>query len=289
MQDFNFHTHTYRCKHADQDYLDEEYVIDFIKAGYKQIAFTDHCPEKNKIDTRKKMRMEYSQKDEYLNSIKILKEKYKDRIEIFSGFEIEYLPGEEENLKELKDETDILILGQHFVYDKSKQNLVIIGKQDFNDDDLIRYSEYIEKAAELKIPNIIAHPDFYMQRRKTFGKIEEEIANRICRAAEKYNIVLEININGVYKHTYFENKIENNDPYEKQKERLINVEYPCKAFWNIAKNYDIKVLYGIDAHYKDQIKNSRKTMELTNELLGKEIIDNLNFVKEFDINEKIFK
>ena len=48
MQNFNYHTHTYRCKHADMDYSDEDYVLDYIKAGFKKFAFTDHCPEKKK-------------------------------------------------------------------------------------------------------------------------------------------------------------------------------------------------------------------------------------------------
>lgn len=280
MQNFNYHTHTYRCKHADLDYSDEEYVLDYIKYGFKKIAFTDHCPEKNKIDTRPKMRMDYSQKDEYLKSIKNLREKYKEKIEILTGFEVEYLPGEEENLRELKDDTDILILGQHFVYDDKKEKLLILGKHDFTDKELLRYAEYIEKASELKIPNIIAHPDFYMQNRDNFGKIEEEVAHRICKTAEKNNIILEININGVHKKTYRNNKTLNNDPIEVQRKRLSNVEYPCKDFWNIAKEYNIKVLYGIDAHYKCQIANFEKTLKLTNELLGDEILSKLNFIKE---------
>lgn len=57
---------------------------------------------KEKIDKRSNMRMEYSQIDEYLASIQRLKEKYYDKIEIETGFEIEYLPGQEENLFELK-------------------------------------------------------------------------------------------------------------------------------------------------------------------------------------------
>ena len=102
MQKFNYHTHTYRCGHADDNMMDEEYVKEFIEKGFKKIAFTDHCPEKEIIDKRKNMRMDYSQIDEYLESIKCLKKKYKDKIEIQTGFEIEYLPGQEENLVELK-------------------------------------------------------------------------------------------------------------------------------------------------------------------------------------------
>ena len=102
MQNFNYHTHTYRCGHTQKDMTDEDFVNEFIKKGFKKIAFTDHCPQKQSIDKRKNMRMEYSQINEYLDSIKYLKDKYKDKIEIESGFEIEYLPGEEENLLELK-------------------------------------------------------------------------------------------------------------------------------------------------------------------------------------------
>ena len=50
----------------------------FIQKGFTKIAFTDHCPEKEEIDHRKNMRMKYSEKDEYLNSIKLLKYFYLD-------------------------------------------------------------------------------------------------------------------------------------------------------------------------------------------------------------------
>ena len=277
MQNFNYHTHTYRCGHADLDYTDEQYIIDLIKMGFKKMAFTDHCPEKIEIDKRPNIRMKYSQKMEYLKSIKNLKEKYADKIEIYSGYEVEYLPGEEDNLKELKNETDKLILGQHFIYDDNK-NLRIFGRADFTDKELIRYAEYIDKAMELKIPNIIAHPDIYMMKGEKFGKIEEKVAHMICKSAEKYNIPLEINLNDIFYKTYFENKKLNNFSIEKQKEKLINVQYPCKDFWKVATNYKIKVVYGIDAHYKGQIALWNELLELAHQILGDEIINNLCFI-----------
>lgn len=57
MQNFNYHQHTYRCGHADLDMLDEEYVTEYIKMGFEKIAFTDHCPEKNEIDSKENVRM----------------------------------------------------------------------------------------------------------------------------------------------------------------------------------------------------------------------------------------
>ena len=96
MQRFNYHTHTYRCGHADNNMSDEDFVKLFVKKGFNKIAFTDHCPEKEIIDNRKNMRMKYSEKDEYLSSVKELKEKYKDN----NNQEIK---GLEEHIKNLEE------------------------------------------------------------------------------------------------------------------------------------------------------------------------------------------
>ena len=279
MQNFNYHSHTYRCMHSDQDMSDEDYIKDYINMGFKKIAITDHCPEKNVIDTRPRVRMSYDQREEYLQSIRKLKEKYKNQIEIKVGYEVEYLPGEEKNIKELKDETDILVLGQHFIYNNDKE-LRILGKCDYTDDELVEYARYIEKALELNIPDIIAHPDLYMQRRKIFGKIEIEVANIICKAAEKYKIPLEINLNNIFQRTFNENRILNNLPLEEQRKKLINVQYPRREFWEIASNYNINIIYGIDAHYRGQIPVWNELIQLANEIIGENTINKLKFIED---------
>lgn len=278
MQTFNYHTHTYRCGHADLNLKDEEYVKEFIKMGFKKIAFTDHCPEKNENDKRPNIRMEYTQRKEYLDSINKLKEKYADKIEIESGYEVEYLPGEEENLMELKQETDKLILGQHFIYDDNKE-LKIFGATVFSDEDLIQYAKYIEKAMELGIPDIIAHPDIYMLSRESFGKVEEKATNMICSAAEKYQIPLEINLCKIFNRIYFEGKKLTIPTNKERKEKIATVKYPCQGFWKVAANYNIKVLYGIDAHFKEQIQVSNELIQLANEIIGEETINKLNFIE----------
>ena len=280
MQKFNYHSHTYRCGHADLDMKDEEYVLEYIKMGFKKVAFTDHCPQKNKIDKRPNMRMDYNQKEGYVSSINKLKEKYANQIEIESGYEIEYLPGEEENLKELKREVDKIILGQHFVYDDDKK-LKIFGKEnDITNEELIRYAEYLDKAMELGIPDIIVHPDVYMLNRNEFGVAEAKVAEMICKSAEKYNIPLEINMAKVFNYSYYENKDFDNLPIDKQKEMLSKVLYPCRGFWEIATKYDIKVLYGIDVHHRGQISKANDLIKLTEQVIGKDIINKLEFIKE---------
>lgn len=275
MQKFNYHSHTYRCGHADLDMQDEEYIHEYIKMGFKKIAITDHCPHKKEIDTRPNIRMEYGQKEEYLNSINNLKEKYANEIEIQTGYEVEYLPGEEENIKELKKETDKIILGQHFIYGNDNK-LKYLFDDNFSDEELIRYGLYIEKALELGIPDIIAHPDYYMCTRKEFGEIEEIVANIICRAAKKYNVPLEINLYKIFSRI----NTTNIELIEKQKEKLPEVLYPCKGFWEVAAKYNIKVLYGLDVHHRGQITLYKELVETANEIIGKNIIKKLNFIDE---------
>lgn len=265
MQNFNYHTHTYRCGHADRTMMDEEYVIELIKQGFKKIAFTDHCPEKEVIDKRTNMRMKYSEKEGYLDSIKKLKQKYSDVIEIESGYEVEYLPGQEQNLLELKNEVDKIVLGQHFIYDSDNKSLKIFRHHNFTDEDIIKYANYIDNAMEKNIPDIIVHPDLYMLSRDTFGEIEAKVAHIICKSAEKHNIPLEINLS---------------DPFLYSCNHKYKIRYPSKEFWQIATNYNIKVLYGIDAHFKEQIRGYKQSVEIANKIIGEETIKKLNFIKK---------
>lgn len=264
MQDFNYHSHTYRCKHSDASINDEEYVILFIEKGFKKICFTDHCPFKETIDYRRNMRMDYSQKDDYYRSIKQLKEKYKDIIEIEVGFEIEYVPGLDSYLKELKNETNKLILGQHFVIDKSGQ-IKFIGWGNADNDDLVNYATCIEKAMQANLIDILAHPDLFMLGKSKFGNTEEKITHMICKAAEKYQIPLEINL------TWASMVLSN---------KASKIEYPNKEFWKIASQYNIKTLYGVDAHFREQIYNYEDSIKLVNKHLGEGIINKLNFIEK---------
>ncbi len=265
MQKFNYHTHTRRCGHADNNMTDEDFVKLFIKKGFTKVAFTDHCPEKERIDFRENMRMKYNEKDNYLNSIKSLKEKYKNIIEIETGFEVEYLPGQEENLFELKNETDKIILGQHFIYDENNE-LKFLRKQKFNDEDALKYAEYIRTAIKKQIPDIIAHPDVYMLSRDNYTGVDEKVAHIICSTAEKYEIPIEINLS--QPNLFIIGEIE-------------NIVYPCKEFWKIASEYkNLKVIYGVDAHFEYQIMNYEKAIEIANKHIGQNIIDKLHFCNE---------
>ena len=46
-------------------------------------------------------------------------------------------------------------------------------------------------------------------------------------------------LNNIFANTYYENRILNNEPVEKQRPKLVNVSYPCKAFWEIVSHRSI--------------------------------------------------
>ena len=101
MNKNNYHTHTARCYHASGK--DEEYVKAAIKAGIKELGFSDHTPWHYDSSFKATMRMPESQLDDYIESIRYLKEKYKDRILLIGKVDINTCPS-------LYDKADIMFL-----------------------------------------------------------------------------------------------------------------------------------------------------------------------------------
>ncbi len=268
LQIFNYHGHTYRCRHADGTITDEEWVKEYIRAGFKEIAFTDHVPQRTVIDTRKRMRMDYSEKDEYLKSINALKEKYKDKIDIKVGFEIEYLPEHLEELKELKQECDFLVIGQHYIYDRKNKEVKVFNEKVtpvYTDEEMMEYYTNIKEAVENGLTKIIVHPEMYVFARNSFGEHEEKIARKIVSLAEKYDLTLEINLMDVFKY---------------MSGRLNRITYPSREFWKIVSKTNVKVIYGVDVHYRGQLRSYKEMVKFVRTYLGKDIVDNLNFVQD---------
>ena len=72
----NYHTHTTRCMHATGS--DEEYVLSAIKGGYQILGFSDHTPWKYRTDYVADMRMLPEELPGYVESLRMLREKYHD-------------------------------------------------------------------------------------------------------------------------------------------------------------------------------------------------------------------
>lgn len=235
--EYCYHTHTYRCGHASGK--DEEYVLAAIENGYKEIGFTDHVFLPGYI--QEGIRGNYEQLEEYISSINALKEKYKNQIKIHVGFECEYLPKFEQYYKELlsKNKVEYLIQGQHlFINDEDK--LEWYFRKDISEDRIEKYADDLIKGMESKLFSYVAHPDVYVTPFSSWTPFLEKIAHKICSAAERLDMPLEINLGGLNP----ENKL------------MINLRYPLDEFWKAASQYKIRVFIGLDAHKPEKFKTS---------------------------------
>ena len=226
MPDFNLHTHTARCRHAVGS--DEAYVQAAIKAGFKVLGFSDHCPFACLRDQRDRMNIE--EKAGYLNSIASLKDKYRDQITILTGYEFEYFPSLRQELQERRDETDYMILGNHYLTP---------GGMDFceaaEDESVLLYARRIAAALAEGGADYVAHPEYFLLSRDHWSPACDEAARIICAAAVNAEVPLEINLKGM-KH----GKLAYREGWR--------YAYPWARFWEIAGTFGCTAVYGMDAH-----------------------------------------
>ena len=251
----NYHTHTKRCGHAVGS--DEQYVLSAIEAGLDELGFSDHMPYPDKVNPGD--RMHYDQMDEYIESILSLKEKYKDKIKIYVGFEFEFFPERLEYYQYIRSKVDYCIVGQHY------KILDEYGYDYFcNDDDMSTYADQVIQAMESGLIKFVAHPEYFMLGRKNWSEACDTVAHRICASAEKLQIPLEINLKGTKYGKEIYNGVE-------------SYKYPNLHFWKIASQYKIKAIVSADAHAPIYLQELDffKTMEKDFIELGIEIMDHL--------------
>ena len=225
MPDYLFHVHTWRCGHAS-DEPDEAYIRKAVALGAKYIIFTDHAPFPGNPFTN---RMTYEQLDEYIASLKYLKEKYRHRIVIKTGLEIEYLPSFRDYYEELRANKalDVLMLGQHhyeifrghYCFYDSKEAYLGLGNA-------------LLEGMKTGVFDVVAHPDRIFKAHNHWCKAFDRLSERIITTAIHHNVYLEKNARSM-------SRLQTND-YRPE-------------FWKLVPA-DAKIIYGCDAHSTAELK-----------------------------------
>jgi histidinol-phosphatase (PHP family) len=231
----NYHTHTYRCKHAHGTI--EEYIEAAIERKVVALGISDHTPLP---DNRwLAVRMHIDELQAYSDEIDMAKLKYQHQIYIMKGMECDWAPQYTDFYQQVlldKYKFDYLIGAAHWFPCNDKWELAFAID---NPEQLIAYAEFYAQAIACGLFSFMAHPDVFCAN-YDWDDVAAEGSHIILQAAQDYNVPLEINGYG----------------FRKQKSKLPSGErigYPYHKFWELACNYDIKVFCNSDAHLPEDV------------------------------------
>lgn len=259
----NYHTHTWRCMHAEGDVPD--YVEAARKAGLTELGFSDHVPHP---DGRWPLyRMNYEELDGYAGLVREAGRAEEGRaggIRIFLGLECEYA---EDLFGYYHDELlgergfDYLAAGIH-VYSHEGRWRDSFAIRDFRA--LSAYVRQVEKAVSSGLFAFLAHPDVFSNGYLPWDASAEAAARDICAACESAGLPMEVNGNGLRKGLV---------PAPEGLRR----PYPHPRFWEIAAEYRVKAIAGSDAHAPADVADGLSECGRIAEYFGIEVLDSLAF------------
>ena len=245
----NYHSH---CSFCDGRAPLEEFVKEAITQGFYSYGVSSHAP----LPFPTQWTMEWEQMEAYLDEFKNLRSKYADEIELYVGLEIDYL-NEESNpsvarFTELP--LDYRIGSVHLLYDAAGEVVDIdcspaVFKErvdrHFNGDVLrvVRmYFDRLFRMVELGGFDILGHADKMHYNASCYhpGLLDEPWYEALMKdyfslvASRGY--LVEINTKA----------------YDS-----LGTFYPNSRYWELMKEYQIKVLVNSDAHYPERINAGR--------------------------------
>jgi len=256
----NFHTHTWRCKHATGT------VKDYVDAAISQVGATgrspllgisDHTPLPDNRWSH--VRMDMSELDAYEEEFK---EVESDDIILLKGLECEWDPVYEGFYRdELLGERnfDYLIGAIHYIK--------VMGDWGYLSEirtprHLIQYAEVMIETMRTGLFSFIAHPDGFGAGYKKWDNNAIACAVDILEAAEELNIPLEINGYGLRKDLILTPEGKRN-------------LYPWLNFWELAGNYNIKAICNSDAHRPEDVNASIKECREIADRFNIELIEDI--------------
>ena len=259
------HTHTHYCLHASGE-LAEEYVRKAIEKGFTMYSFTEHLPLPESFlasfpyteETKNELALLDDDLDGYFREMLALKKKYKDRIQLLIGLEIDYLPTETAYLRMmLKEYGSFLedgLLSVHILEGTAGFRCVDLDPADF-EEGLIGYYGSYEKTqlayyravkealmADLGLykPKRISHltlchkfQHYFHQAGKTGEKVRAAVMDLLLYMKE-HGYSLDVNMAGLFKEYCRE-------------------PYPAPWILQAAKQLKIPLVYGSDAHAVEQV------------------------------------
>ena len=222
---YNFHTHTARCHHATG--TEREYIERAIAGGLTEMGFSDHIPFLCADGTETRFRVQIAEVEDYVGTLRALREEYRDRIAIHIGFECEYYRADFKRMlsSAVAWGAEYLILGQHFCEDESNGAPPSTAAS-FCDNEaaLAYYVDTVSEGLRTGVFTYLAHPDVF--RYTANEQIYRREMSRLILTAKAEDVPLELNFLGIRGRRH----------------------YPTPMFWEMVGELDAPVTFGFDAH-----------------------------------------
>lgn len=227
----DLHNHTTLCHHASGSM--DEYITKAIDLGIDIYGFSCHSP----MDFDPSYRMKLEELPLYCQMVEKIQNKYKNKIEILLGLEVDFIDTREDLLKKeiFQYPFDYLIGSVHFLGDWGFDNPEFMGEYAKRNiqECWEKYLYSITKMAKSGLFQIVGHFDLL----KIFGYIPtqkcHQYIQKTLEVIKNHEMILEINASGLRK------------PIQEQ--------YPSVEILTMAKKIGVQITFGSDSHSVEQV------------------------------------
>ncbi len=190
----DYHTHTPRCKHAVGPM--EGYVEKAIAIGLEEIGFSDHNPLPNGLGSN--VRMDERELDAYVADVLKLRERYRGKIAVRLGLEMDYVEGLDDYLEKQRraHPWDYVIGSVHYLDRACKQ---ISWPRNFAGDIHTIYERYytlVRQLARTGFYDIVAHFDLPKRSAQDATEREAAAVTQTLKEVARVGMCIEINTSG---------------------------------------------------------------------------------------------
>jgi histidinol-phosphatase (PHP family) len=193
----DYHMHTPLCKHAAGPM--EDYIERAIELGLCEVGFADHNPLPGGRSAN--VRMSEAELDYYVERVTELRFRYRGKIDVMLGLEMDYVEGLEGYLEQqlAKYPWDYVIGSIHFLDKDCRESS---WPRNYGGDAQPLYARYfglMRRMAASGLCDIVAHFDVTKRSGCPPGEREAEDITRTLEEIKAADISLEINTSG-YRH-----------------------------------------------------------------------------------------